>query len=230
MGLFSGQKTPYLVLLAISVAVYAMVVVLTLGPRQDFARFIGRTNPLIVFAGIIILAFVFLSLLNGAGFAIYSPGALKKALPYLALTLLFGLVIILIDTRIRFAADTNIPWPQSVLFYPAIGLLAEFVFHLLPLTVMFLVFKKFFGNTSAIWAILALVALVEPVYQAYFMAASGDFAPWAVVVVGVHIFLISLVQLTLFRRYDFVSMYAFRLVYYLIWHIAWGHLRLALFF
>jgi hypothetical protein len=41
---------------------------------------------------------------------------------------------------------------------------------------------------------------------------------------------INLVQLTLFRRYDFLTMYAFRLVYYLVWHVAWGHLRLQVLF
>jgi hypothetical protein len=31
-------------------------------------------------------------------------------------------------------------------------------------------------------------------------------------------------------RYGFLSMYAFRLVYYLHWHIVWGYLRLQLLF
>ncbi|MCB9291467.1 MAG: hypothetical protein H6560_29470 [Lewinellaceae bacterium] len=43
---------------------------------------------------------------------------------------------------------------------------------------------------------------------------------------SLHIFLINLIQLWLFKRYDFVSMYTFRLVYYLIWHIGWGWVRL----
>jgi hypothetical protein len=48
--------------------------------------------------------------------------------------------------------------------------------------------------------------------------------------VGLHIFLIGLVQLLLFTRYDFITMYTFRLSYYAIWHILWGHLRLNLIF
>ena len=48
----------------------------------------------------------------------------------------------------------------------------------------------------------------------------------SVLYVSLHIFLINLIQLWLFKRYDFVSMYTFRLVYYLIWHIGWGWVRL----
>ena len=33
-------------------------------------------------------------------------------------------------------------------------------------------------------------------------------------------------ELLIFKRYDFIAMYAFRLVYYLIWHIVWGYARL----
>jgi hypothetical protein len=33
-----------------------------------------------------------------------------------------------------------------------------------------------------------------------------------------------------FRRYDFVTMYSFRLFYYAYWHIAWGVIRLRVFF
>ena len=40
----------------------------------------------------------------------------------------------------------------------------------------------------------------------------------------------QLAQLLIFKKYDFNSMYAFRLVYYLFWHIGWGHLRLRLLF
>jgi len=46
--------------------------------------------------------------------------------------------------------------------------------------------------------------------------------------VGLHVFLINLLQLWLFKRYDLISMYSFRLAYYLLWHIGWGHVRLKL--
>jgi hypothetical protein len=62
------------------------------------------------------------------------------------------------------------------------------------------------------------VALLEPVFQLQFGFA--ETVPlWAAVYVGLNIFVINLAQLLLFRRYDFVTMYAFRLVYYLQWHV-----------
>ena len=44
--------------------------------------------------------------------------------------------------------------------------------------------------------------------------------------VGVFVFVFTVVELYVFRRYDFMSMYAFRLVFYMWWHITWGYLRL----
>ena len=40
----------------------------------------------------------------------------------------------------------------------------------------------------------------------------------------------ELCQLLIFKRCDFVTMYALRLAYYDIWHLAWGHVRLELLF
>jgi hypothetical protein len=48
--------------------------------------------------------------------------------------------------------------------------------------------------------------------------------------VGVHIYVFNALQLYVFKRYDFLSMYAFRLVYYLHWHVVWGYMRLQLLF
>jgi hypothetical protein len=36
--------------------------------------------------------------------------------------------------------------------------------------------------------------------------------------------------LEIFRRYDAVAMYFLRLVYYAIWHIGWGYVRLSVLF
>jgi hypothetical protein len=36
----------------------------------------------------------------------------------------------------------------------------------------------------------------------------------------------GLVQLYVFRRFGFASMYSLRLAYYSLWHIAWGTTRL----
>jgi hypothetical protein len=54
--------------------------------------------------------------------------------------------------------------------------------------------------------------------------------PWAVAYDGLHVLAINVCQLAIFKRYDFMSMYALRLVYYGIWHIGWGAVRLELLF
>jgi hypothetical protein len=47
---------------------------------------------------------------------------------------------------------------------------------------------------------------------------------------GLHVLAINICQLHLFKRYDFVSMFAFRLAYYAVWHVVWGHVRLGVLF
>ena len=44
------------------------------------------------------------------------------------------------------------------------------------------------------------------------------------------VFVIAVLQLYVFRRFDFASMYSFRLVYYAWWHILWGTIRLSVLF
>jgi len=75
---------------------------------------------------------------------------------------------------------------------------------------------------------MLIVALIEPVFQVSF--PGGQKSVWALLFVGGRIFLLSLVQLFLFKHDDFFSMYSFRLVYYFLWHILWGHLRLSILF
>ena len=75
------------------------------------------------------------------------------------------------------------------------------------------------------WLCLLLVALVEPFFQMRWGFAGRPLS-WAEAYVGLHVFAINVLQLYVFRRYDFISMYSLRLFYYLYWHIIWGYLRL----
>ena len=69
-------------------------------------------------------------------------------------------------------------------------------------------------------------SLIEPTYQIYMDA----YPVWAMIVVWMNLFSFNVLQLFVFTRYDFVSMYALRLVYYLFWHVIWGSLRLEIIF
>lgn len=54
------------------------------------------------------------------------------------------------------------------------------------------------------------------------VGSSGDGLVALELFVAVHVFLITVVELWLLKRYDFATMFAFRLLYYLYWHIGWG--------
>jgi hypothetical protein len=141
--------------------------------------------------------------------------------------------MILVDLKVVFPPDINVLFPESVLFYPAMGFFAEILFHVLPLSVLLFSLTSIFRNLSyenIVWICILIVALLEPIYHTIPMGSSNRYPLWAIVYVGLHVFLINLTQLLIFRRYDFISMYSFRLVYYLFWHIGWGYLRLRLLF
>jgi hypothetical protein len=202
--------------------------------RGVFQRFLGTFNPLVVFLAVSLLGLLLFYILRSRDWFTIYQGDNLKGLRYAAgVASILGVVIILADTRIVFSEDMNILFPKSLLFYPSMGFLVEVIFHLLPLTLLLVLFKAFFKGAdfqTLTWVSILLVSLIEPVFQALDMVAQDRFPTWAVIFVGVHIFLISLAQLFFFKRYDFVTMYAFRLVYYLYWHIAWGHFRLELLF
>jgi hypothetical protein len=206
-----------------------------------FQRFIGAANPIFMVVGVSALGAILLSvLIVRDGFSIAGSDTGRGVARSAALAALFGIVVILVDLAIVHPADMNVPFPQSLLFYPVIGFMVEILFHLLPLCLLLTVIPALVGHgrsEAAVWVSLILVALLEPAFQTW-TAASGapvvggpyTYAAWAVVSDGLQVFAINLCQLFIFKRYDFVSMYALRLAYYGIWHIAWGHVRLELLF
>ena len=76
---------------------------------------------------------------------IYEKENLTAALQWSSLAALLGIVMILVDTKIIFSADMNVLFPESLLFYPAIGFLVEIVFHVLPLAGLLLVLNSLRG-------------------------------------------------------------------------------------
>ena len=153
----------------------------------------------------------------------WRPGAFPIAV---AATIPFGVAAIAADLVLGFPEDMNVDWPSSLLFYPTIALAAEVAFHLLPLVGLTWATRsrftdRSFGRRTA--GLIAATAAVEPLFQ----VLAGTSNPWFV---APHVYLIGLVQLALLRRYGYVPMVAFRLAYYLIWHIAWGAVRIPLLF
>lgn len=230
--LFSTEKLQYRAFLSLSIAVMVLTGIIYFTNNQPFERFIGGLNPILVGLLIIILGGILFALLLSRGwFSIYKKENLKGLYRSSGLAAMFGTVIILMDLKIRFPADMNITFPGSLLFYPAIGFFVEILFHVLPLTVLLIALTSILRNVpngKVVLICIVIVSLMEPVYQTLWM---GERYPlWAVAYVGLHVFLINLFQLLIFKRYDFIAMYSFRLVYYLFWHIGWGFFRLRVLF
>jgi hypothetical protein len=233
MELFAAERPQFLVYIALSVAVTAGTAVLFYYNREIYQPFFGRLNPVLVMALISLLGFILLAFLLGRGwFAIFESQNLTGWLVAGGLAVLFALAMIFFDSRVVLPADVNRPFPDSLLFYPTIGFVVEIVFHVLPLTLLLLLASALFKSLpfeSLVWPCIFLVALLEPIFQTWF-GFSRPYPAWVFAFVAVHNFLLNFTQLALFKRYDFVTMYSFRLVYYLFWHIVWDFFRLKLLF
>ncbi len=230
----SRDRSQYLAYIGLSMGVLGLTGILYTSDALLFQRFIGRINPLIAFIMIAILGVIlFTYLLYRGWLVIYKRENLAGLFRYSGLGVLFVIASILVDLKVGFPADLNVLFPKSLAFYPAIAFLVEIVFHVLPLTMLLIFTTTLFKNISyarMLWICILIVALLEPVYQVMPMVGSNHFPLWAVAIVWVNIFIFNLAQLLIFRRYDFISMYSFRLVYYLAWHIVWGYLRLNILF
>jgi hypothetical protein len=227
---FFAERLQYLVYLGVSLVVFCFTIILYFSERQVFQRFLGSIDPLAAFLIAITAGFILLSfLLTKKGFVIFEKGNLIGFFRFAGLAALLGVIMIIVDVRIIFPADINILFPQSLLFYPAMAFFVEILFHVFPMTLLISVMSSTLKNlnfNAISWISIFIISIAEPIYQTIDMASSKHFPLWAVVYVGFHIFLINFFQLLIFKKYDFISMYSFRLVYYLFWHIGWGYLRL----
>jgi hypothetical protein len=141
---------------------------------------------------------------------------------------LFVVAVVVVDLSTGFPKDINVPLPMSALFYPVMAYVAEVVFHIIPLALVLAAssaWRSIWPTRRVIDASLPVVALLEPIFQWYAGYSDKPISGLGIYVF-LHVYLFNLLQLHVFRRYDFVSIYGFRLVYYFYWHIVWGDLRL----
>lgn len=229
--LVSNEYVQYRVFAVFSIGVICLTGILNYSKSLSFQRFIGGINPVLAMLFIAISGFLLLSfLLSKDWFSIYKKSNLKDLIPYFGLIILFVSIAILVDLKIVFPTNMNIPYPESLLFYPAIGFLVEILFHILPLSVLLFSLTSIFNNIrydKILLVSILIVAMLEPTYQTIYMES---FPTWAMVVVWINLFLFNVTQLFIFWKYDFISMFSFRLLYYAIWHIVWGYFRLQLLF
>lgn len=222
---------PYIVLWVLAVAA---AILAHLADPFVFNRFLGGIHPALVLLLSGILGYGCLIYLNRIpGFQALKMAVLKNAGIPLTGAILFGCIAICLDLLFQLPEDLNVPFPVSLVFYPSIGFVAEIMFHVVPVTMLIACFQYlriFPREEMAVRTSLFIAATAEPLYQVLAMLQTELIDNVTVLVLGLHILIISLIQLWVFRQNGFLYMYLFRLIYYMIWHIAWGHLRLQVLF
>ena len=232
IDLISSERNQVLIFLVISLFVAILTGILYVRNAFLFQAFFGKLNPLLVIFIVILLGTILsVFLLSRGWFVVYKAGEYKGILVAAGLAALPGLVIILIDLKAIFPEDVNRPFPDLLFFYPIFGFVVEVIFHMLPLALLLFILTSIFklNFEKAIWPCILVVALLEPIFQTV-LGFSRPYPTWVTGCIFANILLINLFQLSIFKHYDFVSMFSFRLVYYLIWHIVWGYARLNLLF
>ncbi len=213
-----------------SVAAVLATLVLVMFGRPAFGRFIGAVNPVVAVVAVsLILAAITPAALGKGIFTIVGKDTARGVLVSASIAALFGLFIVMVDVNVVLPRGLNVAYPESILLYPVIGYGVEILFHALPFFAVALVIGSRIERPAFLWSAIALIAALEPAFQAV-AGFTSVYPAWVTALVSLHIFAINVCQLAVFRRYDFVSMYAFRIVYYLFWHIGWGHFRLQILF
>jgi len=224
------QRRQYTALALLSFCASVATGILWFSHGADFRPYFGGVHPLLAIVFVIVAGFVSLGFLQSRGwFEIYARDRVWKGVGIAAMLATFLAVpVILVDLTVGFPRDLNIPAPRSLLFYPAMALVAEIVFHAVPLGLILGalgVLHRRRKSDHLVWLCFLPVALLEPAFQLG-RGFPGKQMSRLDAYVGLHVLVINLLQLYIFRRYDFVSMITLRLVYYIHWHIVWGYLRL----
>ena len=222
----------YAAYILISLVSLIFIVILLPSSGMYFRRFFGELNALIVIVSASIVGAVALWLLQEKfDFVLFmGKGTIRGLKLSAVLASVLAIAIVVADIFIRYPEDMNVPIPQALLFYPAVGFVAEIVFHVLPLTLLLIFLNPFGGwitKERIVWLGILVVAILEPTFQVLF---EGKAFTWGAAYTWIHVFAIAFLQLYVFLRFDFVSMYLFRLVYYAYWHILWGVIRLKVLF
>jgi hypothetical protein len=196
---------------------------------EELQRYLGPFDPLVTVPTVIVAGAAALRYLDRSGrFAVWDPSRARRGVPVaVAAAAAFAVVAITADTLLGYPRDINVLVPDALLFYPAIAVVAETFFHLLPLTVLLAATRRRPVSAQTAGWLIVPVALLEPVFQ---LVAGSDPLSWLGLVTFINVLAFNLTQLELFRRHDFVTMLVLRLTYYLLWHIAWGSARLELLF
>ena len=227
--IISDRTFQYIIFLVLSSVVLILAGSLHFFSEAPFQKYFGDINPLWVVLSSSVLGLVlfrFIAFKNG--FEIYRHGNYKGLILSAGLSVPFAIVIIIIDSIAPLPVNINVVFPWSLMFYPSIGFVVIILFFLLPFFLLYFILGKLLPGCNMTWPAILLAAAIESGFQVIFMM--GENPPWVITYVGLHVYILAMVQLLLLKRYDFTTMYVFRLSYYLLWHVIWGHMRLSILF
>jgi hypothetical protein len=169
LELLSNERAQYLAFFGLSLGAAVLVGVLYYCRGIDFQQFLGRIQPLAAIFIVTLLGFILITFLLSRGwFVIYGGLTPGRLFSISGLALLFGAVILLVDLKFVFPVNINKPFPDSLFFYPALGYVAEIMFHVLPLTLLLVSLTWLFpkaGFDQLVLPAIFIAALVEPIYQ-----------------------------------------------------------------
>ena len=227
----TARRQAFYLVILLSVSASTMGSVSVMLHSSVFGRFLGPLHPALAVGIAAFLALPALAfLIRRHSYRTLGPGAARRGVASAAaFAAIFAVGAIAADLVLRYPETINVPLPQAFLVYPVMALIVELLFHVALLGLVLLLLRPLAakaGERRVMWTAIALVALAEPILQ---VVLAGTLS-WTELYTAISVFLFGIVQLTLFRRYGVLSMLAMRLFYYLLWHIAWGHLRLDLLF
>ncbi len=183
--------------------------------REWFARYFGPIWPPLCIAGLGVIALFGAPLLKRHGW--WGAPQFRAVLVGSLIVVGFVALITAMDLLFGFPPDLNAPLPWSLLYYPAMGFAAQVALHLAPLIAILWLAPGF--ARARPWTTMAAASAPEAALQVW----GGDSA--MAVLVAVHLLGFGIAELYLLRRFGFLAMYAFRLTYYLWWHILWAAWR-----
>ena len=192
-----------------------------------FAPYLGALPPTGVMAAAALVGVVAMARLQAiSDLAVVGPGAWQDAVVVVAWAVpLLAAAAIGADLVVGFPADINVALPDALRFYPSIAVFVEVALHLVPIAVLVTLLGAPTGLDGTFWRIAVPVALIEAALQAVYATSVGTS-----VFSAVHLAVFGIVQVWMFWRFGFAWMLAFRLGYYVLWHLAWGAARLQLLF
>ncbi|HYT32247.1 MAG TPA: hypothetical protein VEO37_06610 [Thermoanaerobaculia bacterium] len=116
----------------------------------------------------------------------------------------------------------HISFPASLLIYPGGAVIVEILYRLFPIP--FLLFllgpalRRKGRQEIAFWVLASLLSLAEPIGD----LGLRPLGLGVVAAVFLQDYALNLGQAWLFRKAGFLSAIWLRVVFYLVWHVAWG--------